>query len=151
MWFNNGYISFQYPDEFKAVRGNADFLEFELVDPKTAMVIRISISPILVGLNDIRVGAEENLPKQGREIFNSDFIAINEDIYYMLVSSLPFKDRMGKSNEFMYIKDNNCYSFEFVYPYEDAELDDFYLNIIRSFKILKNKYIVEDNEYRINE
>ena len=51
----------------------------------------------------------------------------------------------------MFVKDNNLYSFEFVYPYADAELDDFYLNIIRSLKIKKPKYVVSDEGYKIND
>ena len=81
----------------------------------------------------------------------ADFIAINDDIYYMLVSSITTDKSEIKRNEFMFVKDNNLYSFEFVYPYADAELDDFYLNIIRSLKIKKPKYIVSDEGYKINE
>ena len=51
----------------------------------------------------------------------------------------------------MYIRDDNLYSFEFVYPYADAELDDFYLNIIRSMKIKKPKYILSDTSYVLND
>ena len=57
----------------------------------------------------------------------------------------------ARCNEFLFVKDNNLYSFEFVYPYADAELDDFYLNMIRSLKIGKAKYIVEKESYRLNE
>ena len=39
---------------------------------------------------------------------------------------------------------------EFTYPYADRDLDDFYLNIIRSLKIIVPKYVVENGEYRIN-
>ena len=51
----------------------------------------------------------------------------------------------------MFVKDNNLYSFEFVYPYADAELDDFYLNIIRSMEIKKPKYIISDDGYKLND
>jgi hypothetical protein len=50
----------------------------------------------------------------------------------------------------MYVEDDNLYIFEFTYPYADRDLDDFYLNIIRSLKISVPKYIVENGEYRIN-
>ena len=51
----------------------------------------------------------------------------------------------------MYVQDNNLYSFEFVYPYADAELDDFYLNFIRSMEIKKAKYILTDDGYTLND
>ena len=80
------------------------------------------------------------------EIFN-----INEDIYYSAISSIDDGEVSARCNEFLFVKDNNLYSFEFVYPYADAELDDFYLNMIRSLKIGKAKYIVEKESYRLNE
>ena len=81
----------------------------------------------------------------------SDFLAINEDIYYMLVSSINTDEIQIRRNEFMFVKDNNLYSYEFTYPYADAELDDFYLNIIRSMEIKKAKYLLTDDGYKINE
>ena len=53
-------------------------------------------------------------------------------------------------NVFLYVNVSNLYIFEFTYPYADRELDDFYLNIIRSFKIIVPKYIVEDGSYKLN-
>ena len=83
-------------------------------------------------------------------LIHSDFIAINDDIYYMIVSSFSDGENQIRRNEFLYVEDNNLYIFEFTYPYADRELDDFYLNIIRSLKISVPKYIVENGEYRIN-
>lgn len=80
----------------------------------------------------------------------SDFIPINDDIYYMIVSSFSDGENEMRRNEFLYVKDSNLYIFEFTYPYADRELDDFYLNIIRSFKIIVPKYIVEDGSYKLN-
>ena len=81
----------------------------------------------------------------------ADFIAINDDIYYMVISSIASEKSEIKRHEFMFVKDNNLYSFEFVYPYADAELDDFYLNIIRSMEIKKPKYLVSGEGYKIND
>ena len=84
-------------------------------------------------------------------IISSNFIAVNEDVYYMLVSVINNGETEIRRNEFLYIKDDNLYSFEFVYPYADAELDDFYLNIIRSMDIKKPKYILNDGSYELND
>ena len=69
----------------------------------------------------------------------------------MLISVINNGETELRRNEFMYIRDDNLYSFEFVYPYADAELDDFYLNIIRSMKIKKPKYILSDTSYVLND
>ena len=79
------------------------------------------------------------------DVQTADFIAINEDIYYLIISSINNGEIQIKRNEFMFVKDNNLYTFEFTYPYADAELDDFYLNIIRSMEIKKAKYIFFTN------
>ena len=68
----------------------------------------------------------------------------------MVVSSFSDGENELRRNEFLYVKDDNLYFFEFTYPYADRELDDFYLNIIRSLKISEPKYIVENGEYKIN-
>jgi hypothetical protein len=69
----------------------------------------------------------------------------------MIVSSFSDGENEIRRNEFLYVEDNNLYIFEFTYPYADRELDNFYLDIIRSLKISLPKYIVEDGNYRINE
>jgi hypothetical protein len=115
------------------------------------MSIKFSTTPTLVGLPDIRADIEKNLENNDRiNLIQSDFLAINEDIYYMIVSSFSDGEKEVRRNEFLYVEDDNLYIFEFTYPYADRELDDFYLNIIRSLKISVPKYIVENGEYRIN-
>ena len=108
--FTNGYITLPIPKGFQSINSTEEFVELVLVDPTKPMTIKVSVTPTLAGLVDIK-----------------------------------------ESNEFLFVKDNNLYSFEFVYPYADAELDDFYLNMIRSLKIGKAKYIVEKESYRLNE
>ena len=82
------------------------------------------------------------------ELIFSDFVPINDDIYYAAISSMDNGEVSARCNEFLFVKEDNLYSFEFAYPYADAELDDFYLNIICSLRIEKAKYIVEKESYR---
>ena len=115
------------------------------------MSIKFSTTPTLVGLPEIREGIEKNLQNNDKiEVETADFIAINDNIYYMIVSSFSDGENEIKRNEFLYVEDNNLYIFEFTYPYADRQLDDFYLNIIRSLKISVPKYVIENGEYRIN-
>ena len=103
------------------------------------------------GLPDIRAGIEKSLEDNDRvDLVNSDFIVINDNIYYMIISSFADGENQIRRNEFLYVEDSNLYIFEFTYPYADRELDDFYLNIIRSLKINVPKYIVENGQYKIN-
>ena len=137
--FTNGFSTLLMPKDFEPVNAKDEFTELYLVNTSIPMSIKFSTTPTLVGLPEIREDIEKNLKNNDKiSLINSDFIAINEDIYYMVVSS------------FSYVEDNNLYIFEFTYPYADRELDDFYLNIIRSLKISVPKYIVENGEYRIN-
>ena len=149
--FTNGFSTLQMPEGFDQVAPKDEFTELYLVNTTIPMSIKFSTTPTLSGLPDIRADIEKNLKNNDRiTLINSDFIVINEDIYYMIISAFSDGENEIRRNEFLYVKDSNLYIFEFTYPYADRELDDFYLNIIRSLKISVPKYIVEDGQYRIN-
>lgn len=150
--FTNGYVSLKTPEGFDLIANKGDFIELSLVNPSIPMTIKFSITPTFTGLVDIKDAMEAQMEANPKiNLLISDFLAINDDIYYMMVSSIESSGNEIRRNEFMYVEDNNLYSFEFVYPYADAELDDFYLNIIRSLKISRAKYVLSDDGYRINE
>ena len=149
--FTNGFSTLQMPKDFEAINAKDEFTELYLVNTKIPMSIKFSTTPTLVGLPEIRADIEKNLENNDRiNLIASDFLPINDDIYYMIVSSFSDGEKEVRRNEFLYVEENNLYIFEFTYPYADRELDDFYLNIIRSLKISVPKYIVENGEYRIN-
>ena len=149
--FTNGFSTLQMPKDFDQVAPKDEFTDLYLINTKIPMSIKFSTAPTLVGLPDIRADIEKNIENNDKiNLVNSDFIVINEDIYYMIISSFSDGINQMRRNEFLYVKDSNLYIFEFTYPYADRELDDFYLNIIRSLKISVPKYIVENGEYRIN-
>ena len=149
--FTNGFSTLRMPKDFEPVKAKDEFTELYLVNTKIPMSIKFSTTPTLVGLPEIRADIERNLENNDRiNLIASDFLPINDDIYYMIVSSFSDGENGVRRNEFLYVEDNNLYLFEFTYPYADRELDDFYLNIIRSLKISVPKYIVENGEYRIN-
>jgi len=149
--FTNGFSTLQMPEDFEAIQTKGEFNELYLVNTKIPMSIKFSTTPTLVGLPRFKEDIEKNLENNEKiNLILSDFIAINDNIYYMVVSSFSDGENEIRRNEFMYVEDNNLYLFEFTYPYADRELDDFYLNIIRSLKISVPKYIVEDGGYRIN-
>ena len=149
--FTNGFSTLQMPKDFEPINAKDEFTELYLVNTKIPMSIKFSTTPTLVGLPEIRADIEKNLKTNEKiNLIQSDFIVINEDIYYMIVSSFSDGENEIRGNEFLYVEDDNLYIFEFTYPYADRELDDFYLNIIRSLKISVPKYIVENGEYKIN-
>jgi len=150
--FTNGFSTLEIPEDFEAINAKDEFTELYLVNTKIPMSIKFSTTPTLVGLPDIRNDIENNLNNNPKlNLIASDFLAVNDDIYYMIVSSFSDGEKQVRRNEFLYVEDDNLYIFEFAYPYADRELDDFYLNIIRSLKISMPKYIVDDGEYRIND
>ena len=149
--FTNGFSTLQMPENFKAINAKDEFTELYLVNTDIPMSIKFSTTPTLVGLVDISHGIEENLKNNEKvHLLQADFITINDNIYYRVVSYFKENDKQVRRNEFLYVEDDNLYIFEFTYPYADRELDDFYLNIIRSLKISVPKYIVENGEYRLN-
>lgn len=149
--FTNGFSTLQMPKDFEAVNAKDEFTELYLVNTQIPMSIKFSTTPTLVGLPDIRADIEKNVTSNEKiNVIASDFIPINNDIYYMIISSFSDGENEIRRNEFLYVEDNNLYIFEFTYPYADRELDNFYLDIIRSLKISVPKYIVEDGSYRIN-
>ncbi|WP_462315386.1 hypothetical protein [Methanobrevibacter sp.] len=149
--FTNGFSTLQMPADFEQIQPKDEFTELYLVNTKIPMSIKFLTTPTLSGLPEIMDGIEKNLEGNDRiNLIASDFILINDNLYYMVVSSFDDGENQIRRNEFMYVEDDNLYVFEFTYPYADRELDDFYLNIIRSLKISVPKYIVEDGSYRIN-
>ncbi|WP_407413533.1 hypothetical protein [Methanobrevibacter sp.] len=149
--FTNGFSTLIMPKDFEAVNAKDEFTELYLVNTKIPMSIKFSTTPTLAGLPDIREDIEKNIKSNERiNLVASEFIPINDDIYYMIISSFSDGENEFRRNEFLYVEDNNLYIFEFTYPYADRELDNFYLDIIRSLKISVPKYIVEDGSYRIN-
>lgn len=150
--FTNGYSSLQIPEDFEPVATKDEFNDLYLVNTKIPMSIKFSTTPTLSGLPEIMDGIEQNVKNNNYiEVVHSDFITINDQIYYMIVTSFSDGENQIRRNEFLYVEDSNLYIFEFTYPYADRELDDFYLNIIRSLKISVPKYIVEDGGYRLNQ
>lgn len=149
--FSNGFVTLQMPKDFEAIPTKDEFNDMYLVNTKIPMSIKFSTTPTLVGLPEIREDIENNLKNNDRiDLVLSDFIVINDVIYYMIVSSFSDGEKEIRRNEFLYVKDNNLYIFEYTYPYADRELDDFYLNVIRSLKIIVPKYIVENGSYKLN-
>lgn len=149
--FTNGFSTLLMPEDFDQIQPKDEFTELYLVNTKIPMSIKFMTTPTLSGLPEIMDGIEKNLESNDRiDLITSDFIPINDNLYYMVVSSFSDGENQIRRNEFMYVEDDNLYIFEFTYPYADRDLDDFYLNIIRSLKISVPKYIVENGEYRIN-
>ncbi|WP_296788009.1 hypothetical protein [uncultured Methanobrevibacter sp.] len=149
--FSNGFATLQMPEDFEAVATKDEFNDMYLVNTKIPMSIKFSTTPTLVGLPAIKEDIENNIKTNDKiNLITSDFIAINDDIYYMIVSSFSDGENEIRRNEFLYVEDSNLYIFEYTYPYADRELDDFYLNVIRSLKIIVPKYIVENGSYKLN-
>ena len=149
--FSNGFVTLQMPEDFEPVATKGEFNDMYLVNTAIPMSIKFSTTPTLVGLPAIREDIEKNVKNNDKiNLIASDFLTINDDIYYMVVSSFSDGKNEVRRNEFLYVEDNNLYIFEYTYPYADRELDDFYLNLIRSLKIIVPKYIVEDGNYRLN-
>ena len=149
--FSNGFVTLEMPKDFEPIATKDEFNDMYLVNTKIPMSIKFSTTPTLVGLPEIREDIEKNLNNNDKiNLITSDFLAINDDIYYMIISSFSDGDNEIRRNEFLYVEDNNLYIFEYTYPYADRELDDFYLNVIRSLKIIVPKYIVENGSYKLN-
>ena len=149
--FSNGFITLQMPKDFEPIAPKNEFNDMYLVNTAIPMSIKFSTTPTLVGLPAIKEDIEKNIQNNDKvNLINSDFIPINDDIYYMIVSSFSDGENEIRRNEFLYVKDNNLYIFEYTYPYADRELDEFYLDVIRSLKIVVPKYIVKDGGYTLN-
>lgn len=149
--FSNGFVTLQMPEDFEPIATKDEFNDMYLVNTKIPMSIKFSTTPTLVGLPAIKEDIEKNIGGNDKiNLITSDFLAINDDIYYMIVSSFSDGENEICRNEFLYVEDNNLYIFEYTYPYADRQLDDFYLDVIRSLKIVVPKYIVEDGSYKLN-
>lgn len=150
--FTNGFVTLQMPEGFSPVTTKDEFNELFLVNSKIPMFIKFSIAPTSVGIVDLIESIEQTIQKNDKvNLIFSDFVPVDNDIYYLVESSISNDRNQIKRYEFYREKDNNLYIFEFTYPYADRELDNFYLNIIRSLKISVPKFIVENGEFKINQ
>ena len=149
--FSNGFSTLEMPKDFDQIPPKDEFNDLYLVNTNIPMSIKFSTTPTLSGLPEIMEGIENNLKNNDKiEVLTSDFLVIGGKIYYMIVSSFADGENQIRRNEFLYVEDDNLYIFEFTYPYADRQLDDFYLDIIRSLKIIVPKYIVENGNYMLN-
>lgn len=149
--FSNGFVTLQMPKDFDAVATKDEFNDMHLINTTIPMSIKFSTTPTLVGLPAIKDDIEKNIQNNDKiNLIASDFIPIDDKIYYMIVSSFSDGENQICRNEFLYVEENNLYIFEYAYPYADRHLDDFYLNVIRSLKIIVPKYIVENGSYKLN-
>lgn len=149
--FTNGYSTLMIPEGFQPVNTKEQFNELYLVNTEIPMSIKFSTVPTPVGIVDLIECLEQNIKNNDQlNLIFSDFVPVDDDIYYLIESSFSNDENEIKRYEFYREKDNNLYVFEFTYPYADRELDNFYLNIIRSLKISVPKYIFENGEVKIN-
>ena len=58
--FTNGYITLPIPEGFQSVNNQDEFVELFLVDPTKPMTIKVSVTPTMVGLVDIKENIEKN-------------------------------------------------------------------------------------------
>ena len=79
--FTNGYITLPIPKGFQSINSTEEFVELVLVDPTKPMTIKVSVTPTLAGLVDIKESIEKNFENGNGELIFSDFLPINEDIY----------------------------------------------------------------------
>ena len=114
--FTNGYITLTIPKVFQSINSTEEFVELVLVDPTKPMTIKVSVTPTLAGLVDIKESIEKNFENGNGELIFSDFLPINEDIYYSAISSIDDGELSASCNEFLFVIDNIRFSFEFVYP-----------------------------------
>ena len=85
--FSDAYVTLKIFDDFKVIPNKGDFVELSLVNPKIPMTVKFSIIPTSSGLTDFRNEMESNINNNTNiTIISSDFIAVNEDVYYMLIS-----------------------------------------------------------------
>jgi hypothetical protein len=102
--FSNGFVTLQMPEDFEAVATKDEFNDMYLVNTKIPMSIKFSTTPTLVGLPEIMEDIEKNLKTNDRiDLVTSDFLAINDDIYYMIVSSFSDGEKEIRRNEFLYV------------------------------------------------
>ena len=58
--FTNGYITLPIPKGFQSINSTEEFVELVLVDPTKPMTIKVSVTPTLAGLVDIKESIEKN-------------------------------------------------------------------------------------------
>ena len=98
--FTNGFSTLQMPENFKAINTKDEFTELYLVNTNISMSIKFSTIPTLMGLVDITQSIEENLKNNEKvHLLQADFITINDNIYYRVVSYFKENDRQVRRNE----------------------------------------------------
>ena len=100
--FTNGFSTLQMPEDFEPIDAKDEFTELYLVNTKIPMSIKFSTTPTLVGLPDIKAGIERNVTANEKiTVINSDFMVINDNIYYFIISSFSDGENQIRRNEFL--------------------------------------------------
>ena len=74
--FTNGYITLPIPKGFQSINSTEEFVELVLVDPTKPMTIKVSVTPTLAGLVDIKESIEKNFENGNGELFSLIFFLL---------------------------------------------------------------------------
>ena len=137
--FNNGKITFQYPDSWEVEK--ADILSnpdcIATLSKGQENLINAVMFPTATNLDDYKVFMEDAISDDGGVIFSSDFIKIADKDAIKLHANMDTPELNFDIHTYVFIERKTIYIFELRTLDISGESENEFKNIIETFTILE--------------
>lgn len=136
--FNNGKITFQYPDSWEVEK--ADILSnpdcIATLSKGQENLINAVMFPTATNLDDYKVFMEDAISDDGGVIFSSDFIKIADKDAIKLHANMDTPELNFDIHTYVFIENREIYIFELRTLDISGESEREFKNMIESFNII---------------
>lgn len=145
--FNNRFVSFQHPFNWKYLENENEFVIAKLFDEKYQSIVTITITPCLTNdIDDLKNVIEADFKEKNWEIEDSKVIKEESIQAWDVIFKIIENKKELELEQYNILKENNLYTIEIV-SHNRTEIMNDYVNLIRTFKIHKPSYKVTGNSY----
>lgn len=146
--FNNKFVSFQHPFNWKYLENENEFIIARLFDQKYQSIITISIAPCLTNdIKDLKETIESDFKEKQWKIKDSKVIKEEDIQAWDVIFEIKEEEKLLELEQYNILRENNLYTIE-IASHNRTQIMNDYVNLIRSFKIHKPSYDVNENSYK---
>lgn len=145
--FNNKYISFQHPFNWKYLETDDEFVVAKLHDQRYNSVITVSVSPCITNeIEDIKNMVESDFKQREWEIKDSKVLKDKHIQAWDVIFTVIQDGKEFEIEQYNILRANNLYTIE-IASHNRTEVMNDYVNLLTSFNVLKPNYKVSNGSY----